>query len=125
GSRGPGGGLPEGDGAEGRGPLPLPAGPGRRPGALAGRRAGLGLPRAIEDAAGPVGTATPGAGGVGGRATRRGSGGTVGWPRPAGSQASGGRAGAQRLPEGEGAGGGDQQVPRGGLAGGGDPGGVG
>ena len=45
-SPGPGGDLPEGDGPAARGPLPHGRGPGRRPRALAGRRAGLGLPRA-------------------------------------------------------------------------------
>ena len=44
---GAGGGLPEGAGAEARGPLPDGAGAGRGRRALAGRRAGLGLPRAV------------------------------------------------------------------------------
>ena len=45
---GAGGGLPEGDGDEARGPLRVVPGPGRRRRAVDGRRAGLGLARAVD-----------------------------------------------------------------------------
>jgi serine/threonine-protein kinase len=55
GAGGPGGHLPEGNVASARRPLPLRAGAGRRPGALAGRRAGLRLPGALARPRGPLG----------------------------------------------------------------------
>ncbi len=45
--QGPGSDLPEGDGQAARGPLPLRPGPGRGGPPLAGRRAGLGVSRAL------------------------------------------------------------------------------
>src|SRR5262249_12098668 len=54
-----GGGLPEGDGPEARGPLPDGAGAGRRHRALAGRRAGVGVEGACLATPLPVATASP------------------------------------------------------------------
>ena len=56
----PGGDLPEGDGGAAGGAIRLGTGPGRGPGAMAGRRAGLGLSRRALGAAGAVGAAAPG-----------------------------------------------------------------
>ena len=57
--QGPGGRLPEGDGHRARGPLPHVPGPGRRRGAVDGRRAGLGLARALDADAAALADAAP------------------------------------------------------------------
>ena len=55
----PGGDLPQGDGPEAGGSVRLGTRPGRRPRALAGRRAGRGGSRGLAPAAGAVGPAAP------------------------------------------------------------------
>ena len=97
--QGAGGRLPEGHGHRARGPLRHAQGPGRRPRALDGRRAGHGLARAVLAAGTAVGAAEPhgghgrggGAGGRGGRASARAGRADPGQRRPARCQRRGQR----------------------------------